>query len=566
MLTYTDIDRQFIRDRAAQYRDQLERWQAGALSDDEFKPLRLQNGWYLQRHAPMLRVAIPWGQISSRQLKQLANIAREFDRGYGHLTTRQNLQFNWIPVQSSADVMDRLADVDLHGIQTSGNCVRNITSDPLAGIAPDEVFDTRPYAELLRQWSSVHPEFSFLPRKFKIAISPSIEDRCAMRWHDIGLQAKLGPNGQHGFAFYVGGGMGRTPVIAPLLRDYLPAEDLLHYTAAVLRAYNQFGRRDNIYKARIKILVKAEFAAFQERVEAEFKAILQQDGGPHKITSAALKPFVDQFFVPELGVASNNKAASQSDAAYQRFVTANCLPNRHAGYCAVLICVKSQRQGQLRVAGDLTAQDMDAIANLAQSYSAGEIRVTKEQNLLLPWVAKTQLPALYEELNTMGLTQVLGESFGDMICCPGGDYCALANARSIPVSQAVQLKFVEKIQFNDLGPIDLHVSGCINSCGHHHSGHIGILGVDKDGQEFYQISVGGSDGRSFSGPAQAGKVIGASVKAVDVPSVIEQILVTYQKDKSGSESFIVRVRRLGAEHFKSALKETKENLDDEAIL
>jgi sulfite reductase (NADPH) hemoprotein beta-component len=556
MLTYTDIDRQFIRDRAAQYRDQLERWQAGALSDDEFKPLRLQNGWYLQRHAPMLRVAIPWGQISSRQLKQLASIARQFDKGYGHLTTRQNLQFNWIPVERSADVMDKLADVDLHGIQTSGNCVRNITSDPLAGIAPDEVFDTRPYAELLRQWSSVHPEFSFLPRKFKIAISPSTEDRCAMRWHDIGLQAVINDSGVRGFAFYVGGGMGRTPVIAPLLRDFVPAADLLHYTAAVLRAYNQFGRRDNIYKARIKILVKAEFAAFQERVEAEFAAILEQDGRPHTITDEALQPFVAQFFVPTLsGDAGTPNVLIDQNKDYQRFVAANQMPNRHPGYCAVLVCVKSQRQGQLRVAGDLTADDMDALADLAQRYSAGEIRVTKEQNLLLPWVARAQLPWLYEELKQLGLTEVLSESFGDMICCPGGDYCSLANARSIPVSQAVQLKFIERTQFKALGPIDLHVSGCINSCGHHHSGHIGILGVDKDGQEFYQISVGGSDGRSFSGPAQAGKVIGASVKAQDVPAVIEQILETYQKDKDASESFIDSVRRLGSEHFKAALKE-----------
>jgi sulfite reductase (NADPH) hemoprotein beta-component len=558
MLTYTEIDRRFILDRAAQYRDQLERWQAGSLSDDEFKPLRLQNGWYLQRHAPMLRVAIPWGQLSSRQLSQLAEIAREFDRGYGHLTTRQNLQFNWISVDRSADVLDRLAQVDMHGIQTSGNCVRNITSDPLAGIAPDELFDVRPYAELLRQWSSVHPEFSFLPRKFKIAMNGSAEDRCATRWHDIGMQAVVNHAGEYGFAFYVGGGMGRTPVIAPLLNAFVPAADLLHYTAAVLRAYNWFGRRDNIYKARIKILVKAQFTEFAQQVEAEFQAILQQDGAPHRITPNRLQPLIDQFTAPEYALEPNaaarrapSSAGEQTD--YLRFIASNRLPNRYAGYCAVLICVKSQRAGQLRVAGDLTADDMDAIANLAMRFSAGEIRVTKEQNLLLPWVKETQLAALYAELATLGLTEVLSESFGDMICCPGGDYCALANARSIPVAQAVQLKFVEQAKFKALGPIDFHLSGCINSCGHHHSGHIGILGVDKDGQEFYQISVGGSDGRRFSGPPQAGKVIGASVRAQEVPLVVEQILNTYLQNCDGSESFIENVRRLGAEHYKRAL-------------
>jgi sulfite reductase (NADPH) hemoprotein beta-component len=560
MLTYTQADRQFVRDRAAQYRDQLGRWQSGSLSDDEFRPLRLQNGWYLQRHAPMLRVAIPWGELSSKQLRQLAKIAREFDKGYAHLTTRQNLQFNWIPVQRSADVMDLLANVDMHGIQTSGNCVRNITADPLAGIAPDEIFDVRPYAELLRQWSSVHPEFCFLPRKFKIAMNGSLEDRCALRWHDIGLQAIINKQGVHGFSFYVGGGMGRTPVIAPLLREFVPAEDLLHYTTAILRAYNQFGRRDNIYKARIKILVKAEFAAFLEKVEAEYAAIIEHDGAPFRMTKAQLAPLVAQFTAPAHSQSALSTVMPPDDRDYPSFVASNLLPNRHGHFTAVLICVKSQRAGQLRVAGDLTADDMDAIADLAQRFSAGQLRVTKEQNLLLPWVNKNELPQLYLELKTLGLTEVLAESFGDMICCPGGDYCSLANARSIPVAQAVQLKFVERAKFKTVGPIDLHVSGCINSCGHHHSGHIGILGVDKDGQEFYQISVGGSDGRTFSGPAQPGKVIGASVKADQVAGVIDSILDTYAQDKVANESFIDSVRRLGSEHFKSALQKNSEQV------
>ncbi len=551
MFTYTKTDRQFVRDRAVQYRGQLQRWQAGSLSDDEFKPLRLQNGWYFQRHAPMLRVAIPWGQLTSAQLAQLALIARRFDKGYAHLTTRQNIQFNWIAVENSADVMDLLAQVDMHGIQTSGNVVRNITSDPLAGIASDELFDVRPYAEILRQWSSIHPEFCFLPRKFKVAISGSVEDRCALRWHDIGLQAVVNQNGQRGFAFYVGGGMGRTPIIAPLLNGFVPAEHLLHYIAAILRAYNQFGRRDNIYKARIKILVKAEWAEFLKQVEAEYQASLAHDSFANAIDPIVLQALQAQIKVPALPKDAPQIEALSIDAnAYQQFVKANCLDNRHHGFTAVMICVKSERGGQFRVAGDVTADDMDALAKLAQRFSAGEIRVTKEQNLLLPWVVSEYLPALYTELVSLGLTEVLAETFGDMICCPGGDYCSLANARSIPVAQAVQLKFIERTQFQSLGPIDLHVSGCINSCGHHHSGHIGILGVDKDGQEFYQISVGGSDGRALSGPAQPGKIIGAAVKAEEVPVVIEQVLNRYQESKLDDEIFIQSVRRLGTEHFK----------------
>ncbi len=567
MIEYTDFDRQFIRQRAAQYRSQLNRWQQGQLSEDEFRPLRLQNGWYVQRHAPMLRVAVPWGELSSKQLRVLATIARDFDRGYAHLTTRQNLQYNWIPLDRSADVMDLLASVDMHGIQTSGNCVRNITCDPLAGVATDELFDVRPYAEVVRQWSSLHPEFSFLPRKFKIAMSGATEDRAALRWHDIGVQATLNQLGEHGFKMFVGGGMGRTPVIAPELRSFLPAADLLLYIEAVLRTYNAFGRRDNIYKARIKILVKAEGQHFIDQVESEYQAIITQDLAPTRIAAEQIEVLAAQFKAPVLQaneilltdaqLVSSNKSGSETKVrateAYQQFYATNVQAHRVAGFAAVVICVK----GSERVAGDLTADQMDSVAQLAEQFSSGELRVLRDQNLLLPWVPQHQLPDLFAAMQLQGLTEVAADSAADLICCPGGDFCALANARSIPVAQSIQLRLRERIDFKQLNHLDLHISGCINSCGHHHSGAIGVLGVDKDGQEFYQVSVGGSDGRDANGPAQAGRVVGPSFAAHEVPAVVDALLNTYRSHQLGDERFIQTVRRVGNDPFKQAAQQVR---------
>jgi sulfite reductase (NADPH) hemoprotein beta-component len=555
MIEYTDFDRQFIRQRAAQYRDQLNRWQQGQLSEDEFRPLRLQNGWYVQRHAPMLRVAVPWGELSAKQLRVLATIARNFDRGYAHLTTRQNLQYNWIPLDRSADVMDLLASVDMHGIQTSGNCVRNITCDPLAGVAADELFDVRPYAEIVRQWSSLHPEFSFLPRKFKIAMSGATDDRAALRWHDIGVQATVNAGGEHGFKMFVGGGMGRTPVIAPVLRAFLPANDLLLYIEAVLRTYNAFGRRDNIYKARIKILVKAEGQHFIDQVEAEYQAIISQDRAPSRITTAQVNNLAAQFKVPSIQTLVNSDEGQNTvdTLAFKQFVETNVQTHRVEGFVAVVICVK----GTERIAGDLTADQMDSVALMAERFSSGELRVLRDQNLLLPWVPASQLHALFSALQLHGLTEVAADSAADLICCPGGDFCALANARSIPVAQSIQLHLSKRVDGKRLNHLDLHISGCINSCGHHHSGAIGVLGVDKDGQEFYQVSVGGSDGSDANGPAQAGRVVGPSFAAHEVPAVVDALLDTFRVHQINDERFIETVRRVGNEPFKLAAQEVR---------
>jgi sulfite reductase (NADPH) hemoprotein beta-component len=562
MIEYTDFDRQFIRERAAQYRSQLNRWQQGQLSEEEFRPLRLQNGWYVQRHAPMLRVAVPWGELSSRQLRALATIARDFDKGYAHLTTRQNLQYNWIPLDRSADVMDLLASVDMHGIQTSGNCVRNITCDPLAGVAPDELFDVRPYAEVLRQWSSLHPEFSFLPRKFKIAMSGAIEDRAALRWHDIGVQAVVNEQGDHGFKLFVGGGMGRTPVIAPELRSFVPAADLLIYIEAILRTYNAFGRRDNIYKARIKILVKAQGQHFIDQVEAEYQAIIEQDHAPTRIQAEQIALFATQFKTPPLSDFEETVLVPPSEKeAYSRFLSTNVQGHRVAGFSAVIICVK----GTDHIAGDLTANQMDSVAQLADQFSSGELRVLRDQNLLLPWVPLHSLPALFLALQSHGLTEVEADSAADLICCPGGDFCSLANARSIPVAQSIQLRLRERVDIMQLNQLDLHISGCINSCGHHHSGAIGVLGVDKDGQEFYQVSVGGSDGRDANGTAQAGRVVGPSFAAHEVPAVVDALLDTYRAHQNNGERFIQTVRRVGNEPFKQAAQAVRAQTEREQI-
>jgi sulfite reductase (NADPH) hemoprotein beta-component len=552
MYAYTDFDRQFVRARAAQFRDQLERNIAGSLSDDEFRPLRLQNGWYVQRHAPMLRVAVPYGVLSAKQLRQLAFIARKWDRGYGHFTTRQNLQYNWIALLDSADVMDALADVDMHGIQTSGNCIRNITSDGMAGVAADEIVDPRPYAEVLRQWSTLHPEFAFLPRKFKIAISGAAEDRAAIAWHDIGLQLKLNEAGEVGFQVLVGGGMGRTPITGQVINEFLPWQQILVYIEAIVRVYNRYGRRDNMYKARIKILVKAEGQAFFDAVNKEFHEILALDNGgrEHIIPQAELDRVAASFVVPA-GIAEvpaiDIFKNVQDKSAYKRWLERNVHAHKLGGYRSVTLSLK-----RLGIPpGDATDAQMEAAADLADQFSHGELRVTHDQNLLLPWVRESELAALFEAAKAHGFATPNIGLLSDMIACPGGDFCALANARSIPVAAAITERFQDLDELYDIGDIDLHISGCINSCGHHHSGHIGILGVDKDGSEWYQITLAGSDGSTISGKAQVGKVIGPSFAADEVPDVIESVVQTYRAQRQAGERFIDTVRRVGIEPFKA---------------
>jgi len=551
MYQYTEFDRQFVHQRAAQFRDQLERHLAGRLPDDDFRALRLQNGWYIQRHAPMLRIAVPYGEISAAQLRALGRIAREYDRGYGHFTTRQNLQFNWIPLPRSADVMDLLASVNMHGIQTSGNCIRNITSDALAGIAVDEVVDPRPYCEILRQWSTLHPEFAFLPRKFKIAVTGASEDRAATGWHDIGLQVLKNDAGEVGFKVWVGGGMGRTPIIGTLIREFLPWQQILVFIEAIVRVYNRYGRRDNIYKARIKILVKAEGQKFIDAVNTEFDHILNDDvdGAAHIITQAELdrvkKSFVLPAGVSEAG--ASRATPSDSSAAFGRWLQRNVHPHRLPGYRAVTLSLK--RPGQ--APGDVTGEQMDLAADIADRFSHGELRVTHDQNLLLPWVRESELVALWQAAKAATFAAPNIGLITDMIACPGGDFCALANARSIPLAADLTERFADLDELYDIGDIDLHISGCINSCGHHHSGHIGVLGVDKDGKEWYQVSLGGSDGSTLSGPAVPGKVIGPSFAADEVADAIEAVVETYKSQRAANERFIDTVRRIGIDAFKA---------------
>jgi sulfite reductase (NADPH) hemoprotein beta-component len=594
MYQYTEFDSQFVKSRAAQYRDQLERNLAGTLGDDEFRPLRLQNGWYIQRYAPMLRIAVPYGEISSEQVRVLATIAREYDQptaeifkeaqakqdrlgpvplsgggsvsshlkvGYGHFTTRQNVQFNWIPLVKSADVMDLLASVNMHGIQTSGNCIRNITSDERAGIAVDEIADPRPFCEILRQWSTLHPEFAFLPRKFKIAVSGAAEDRAATFWHDVGLHVVRNEAGELGFRVLVGGGMGRTPVIATVIREFLPWDQILNYLEAVVRVYNRWGRRDNIYKARIKILVKAEGQRYIDEVETEYKSIVDIDGAPHTITQAELDRVSASFVPPalrrerkgaEAKVHDILRAGAEADPEFGRWLQQNVAGHKNPELRAVTLSFK--RLGQ--APGDATGAQLDVAAELAERFSAGEARVTHDQNLLLPWVHQDDLPELWHAARKAGLAKPNIRLLTDMISCPGGDFCSLANARSLPIAEAITQRYQDVDELHDIGEIDLHMSGCINSCGHHHSGHIGILGVDKDGKEWYQVTLGGSDGSLLSGAPTPGKVVGPSFSAAEVPEVIEAVLDTYRRQRQNidgkTETFIATLRRVGIEPFKAA--------------
>lgn len=555
MYQYTSFDKVFVKQRAAQFRDQLERNLAGGLSDDDFRPLRLQNGWYVQRHAPMLRVAVPYGELSSTQLRALARIAREFDRGYGHFTTRQNLQYNWIPLVKSADVMEALAAVDMHGIQTSGNCIRNITSDCFAGVAADEIIDPRPYCEILRQWSTLNPEFAFLPRKFKIAVTGAVEDRAAIAWHDIGLQLLKNEAGDIGFKVLVGGGMGRTPIVGTVIRDFLPWQQILVFIEAVVRVYNRYGRRDNMYKARIKILVKAEGQRFIDDVNDEFKNILERDidGTEQIIPQAEFDRVAACFKLPE-GVAPISGSAlhvpADAPASFKRWTERNVHAHQIAGYRAVTLSLK--RTGQ--APGDATDSQMELAADLADKFSHGELRVSHDQNLVLPWVKESDLFALWEAARAASFATPNIGLLTDMIACPGGDFCALANARSIPIAADLNARFDDIDELYDIGDIDMHISGCINSCGHHHSGHIGILGVDKDGKEWYQVSLGGLDGSAISGNASTpGKVIGPSFSADEVADVVEAVIDTYRAHRTtAAERFIDTVKRVGLDPFKTA--------------
>ena len=582
MYQYTEFDRQFVQARASQYRDQLTRNQAGTLADDDFRPLRLQNGWYVQRYAPMLRVAVPYGELNSAQLRVLAQVAAQYDTpeaqviahaqrsqdqigngiapplvsNTGHFTTRQNVQFNWIPLAKSADVMDLLASVNLHGIQTSGNCIRNITSDERAGIAVDEVVDPRPYAEVLRQWSTLHPEFAYLPRKFKIAITGSVEDRAAIAWHDVGLRVLRNAAGEVGFQVLVGGGMGRTPVIASEIRAFLPWNQIINYLEAIVRVYNAWGRRDNLYKARIKILVKAEGQRYFDEVEAEYQRILAA-GAQHTIPQAELDRVSACFVAPALDTvpqavqAQAERALSamvQAQPAFGRWLSQNVAAHKNPGLRAVTLSYK--RLGQ--APGDATADQLQTAAVLADRFSAGEVRVNHDQNLVLPWVRVDQLISLWQAATEAGVARANIHLLSDMIACPGGDYCALANARSLPIAAAITERYQDLDELFDLGEIDLHISGCINSCGHHHSGHIGILGVDKDGQEWYQVTLGGSDGSDLGGPARPGKVVGPSFAAAEVVDVIEAVLDVYKDQRDAGENFIDTLQRVGFDPFKSA--------------
>ncbi len=594
MYQYTEFDRQFVQLRAQQFRDQLERWERGELTDEQLLPLRLQNGWYIQRYAPMARIAVPYGEISSTQLRMLAHIAREYDRptpellahaqatqnaleasqpgqtlpakplkyGYGHFTTRTNCQFNWIPLSKAADVMDLLASVHMHGIQTSGNDIRNITCDAYEGIAEDGIVDTRPFAEITRQWSSLHPEFTYLPRKFKIAFNGAQEDRAAIGWYDIGLQAVRDAQGAVGFTVKVGGGMGRTPIVGTVVREFLPWPQLLNYIEAIVRTYNSYGRRDNKWKARIKILVKAEGQGFIDAVEEEFKAITELDGAPHTITQQELDRVTSHFVIPELRPAGLPSRVDPQGQLYQRWLRQNVRGHRLPGLRAVTLSFK--RPGF--APGDADADTLDALAQLAETFSAAEARLTHEQNLLLPWVHEADLPALYEAARKLGLAQPNIGLLTDMIACPGGDFCSLANARSLHIAAAITERYQDLDELFDLGPIDLHMSGCINSCGHHHSGHIGILGVDKDGKEWYQITLGGADGSDLSGPAIGGKVVGPSFNAAEVPDVIEAVLEVFRAVRKPGELFIDALRRVGHDPFKAAANAARHPKIDEPAL
>ena len=540
MYRYDNIDQTLVAERVAQFRDQTRRFLAGELSEDEFKPLRLRNGLYIQTHAPMLRVAIPYGLLSTRQLRMLAHLARKYDRDYGHFTTRQNLQYNWPKLEDVPDMLADLATVEMHAIQTSGNCIRNTTADHFAGIAPDEVDDPRPYCEIIRQWSTVHPEFNYLPRKFKIAVTGSPADRAASEVHDIGLHLKRGPDGEIGFEVLVGGGLGRTPIIGKVICDFLPREHLLSYLEAILRIYNQEGRRDNIYKARIKILVKAlGIEAFRDAVEAEWALI--RDSGL-KLDVAEIER-MRSFFVPlPYETLSDIDPTVGREAAFVAWYRHNTRAHKVPGYRAVIVSLKAPDIAP----GDITATQMDELADLADRLSSGQVRATHDQNLILGEVRQQDLYEVWQGLVALKLATPNIGTLTDMICCPGLDFCSLANASSISIAKQINDRFTDVDYLYDLGHIEVKMSGCMNACGHHHVGHIGILGVDKHGEEWYQITLGGS----ASGISSLGTVIGPSVGKAEVAETIAKILDVYVAERQEEESFLDAFRRIGVQPFR----------------
>lgn len=543
MYKYDEVDFRLVRERVEQFRSQTQRYLAGELSEEEFRPLRLMNGLYIQRHAPMLRVAIPYGHFSSLQMRKLAHIARTYDRGYGHFTTRQNIQFNWPELARVPDILAELADVEMHAIQTSGNCVRNTTTDAFAGVAADELIDGRAYCEIIRQWSTLHPEFAYLPRKFKIAVSGSQDDRAATQVHDIGLHVVRNDAGEVGFRVLVGGGLGRTPIVGKVVREFLPPQHLLTYLDAVLRVYNRYGRRDNKYKARIKILVQAmTVEAFAAKVEDEW---LHLKDGPSTLTDADVAYYAGFFTDPAYETLAANPAEftdKLTELAFARWVERNTRAHKRAGYRSVVLSLKKTGVPP----GDITADQMDAVADMADRFGFGEIRSAHEQNLILPDVKESDLYTVWQLAREHGFATPNIGLLTDIICCPGGDFCDLANARSIPVAEAIQRKFDDLDYLFDLGDIDCNFSGCMNACGHHHIGNIGILGVDKNGQEWYQITLGGSQGNYTA----IGKVIGPSFAQADVPAAFEKIMTLYVEQRQDGEHFIETVRRIGLDPFK----------------
>jgi sulfite reductase (NADPH) hemoprotein beta-component len=541
MYTYDPIDQRLVDERVAQFRGQTRRFLEGKLSEDEFRALRLRNGLYIQRYAPMLRIAIPYGLLSSRQLRKLSAIARKYDRDYGHFSTRQNLQLNWPKLEEVPEILAELATVQMHAIQTSGNCVRNITTDHFAGVAADEIVDSFVWCELIRQWSTFHPEFSYLPRKFKIAVNGAVQDRAAVGVHDIGLHAIKNSEGEVGFKVLVGGGLGRTPIVGTEIKAFLPWRHLLTYLDAILRVYNRYGRRDNIHKARIKILVKERGAdKFREEVEAEWAHLKD---GPATVIEQELRRIESRFTRPQYEVLSNETI--KNEGAFGAWVRRNVHKHKVPGYAAVTLSLKKTGVPP----GDVTSDQMDAIADLADRYSFGELRVSHEQNLILADVRQSDLEALWREARSLGLATPNIGLLTNIIACPGGDFCSLANAKSIPVAQALQESFDDLDYLHDIGELDLNISGCMNACGHHHVGHIGILGVDKNGEEWYQIEIGGNQA-----PAALGKVIGPSFARAEVPDVVERLICFYlDQRESEVERFVDLVHRIGIEPFKAAV-------------
>ena len=543
MYQYTETDQKIIDERVTQYRDQTERFLAGKLSEEEFLPLRLQNGLYVQRYAPMLRVCVPYGLMSSQQMRKLAELSRTYDKGYVHVSTRQNIQFNWPELEQVPNMLEELAKVQMHAIQTSGNCIRNVTTDQYAGVIADETADPRPWCEIIRQWATFHPEFAYSPRKFKIAVCASQTDRAAVQVHDIGLRIIKTNSGDIAFSVFVGGGLGRTPIIGQLIEESLPKEHLLSYLEAILRVYNRNGRRDNKYKARIKILVKAMGVdAFRSAVEKEWAAL---KGGELTLPAAEINRVNEQFLSPEYKTDFKRRALEEqlnSNAAFKTWYNTNTVEHKASAYRIVNLSLKPTGVAP----GDVSAEQLDAVATLADEFSFGELRTTHNQNIVLADVEQEQLFVLWEKLKDLQLATANIAYLTDMICCPGGDFCALANAKSLPIAEQIQNKFDDLDYLYDLGPLDLNISGCMNACGHHHVGHIGILGVDKKGEEYYQVSLGGNSGTD----ASLGKIIGPSFFADEIPNVIGKIIDVFCEKRIEGETFLATYRRTGIAPFK----------------